>query len=761
MHWSGNALTPDLLAAIPEWLDTSWAVLKVIIGFSLIIFVHELGHFLAAKWVGIRVDRFAVGFGYRLFGWRRGEGFTLGSRPNYTGEELKQRKWGETDYCFKALPLGGYVKMLGQDDIQINDETGEIKMSDDPRAFTNKPVGQRMIVVSAGVIFNIVFAVFGFMAAYMIGRPSVPAMIGLVMPGFPAEQAGLQTGDRILEADADPVQTFRDLLLAVILSDDGQVNLRVERNGEVLPEPLLLKVDQSASNPLVAAGFDQPRTNRLGDVPDLLESLPGLQAGDRVVAVGGQPVENQAEYVFEFRDIAARTNATEVEVTVERPDPENPEQVVQKTTKLPVGLMVVGPWERGETAEAGSGSVLGFKYRYKVGTIQSGQAGDEAGLKPEDVIVRWGRILHPRYDEIVSVIQAEAGEKVPVVVLRDGKEVELTVTPRRPFSLFSEQRAFVGVGFEPEVQRAVVADVAPNSPAAAMNIPRGARLTAIDGRDVRSWLDVVQRFWDSAGKQVSIEYEYAGRLETAQMQVPSSVVDALEMPRLALIKRIAGERSVRLEGGRVATLPSPTAVAALLARHAGERVEVVWQRFAQGAQVQTGEFQVAADLSNIDPWQLRIDYQVPGLPFEMRHTIVRASNPFQAVALGVQSTYEVLQEVYLMIRTIARNAFEARTSTVQHVAGPVGIIGAAVNRAKVGFAELLYFFAFLSVNLAVINFLPFPVVDGGLMVFLIIEKIKGKPLGLKTQMIATMVGLATIVLVFLLVTIQDISRLLS
>ncbi len=99
-----------------------------------------------------------------------------------------------------------------------------------------------------------------------------------------------------------------------------------------------------------------------------------------------------------------------------------------------------------------------------------------------------------------------------------------------------------------------------------------------------------------------------------------------------------------------------------------------------------------------------------------------------------------------------------RNVGVKNVSGPVGIISRAVDLAKEGFVELLFFLAFLSVNLAVINFMPLPVMDGGLMVFLIIEKIKGKPLSIKTQMVSTIVGLALIVICFLLVTIQDIAR---
>jgi regulator of sigma E protease len=186
--------TDALLAANtwPSWLYNTLMFIKVLIGFSIIIFVHELGHFLAAKWVGIRVDRFSVGFGTRLFGYRRGEGLTFGNRPDYSANELEQRDYGETDYCFKVLPIGGYVKMLGQDDVVINEESGEVRLSDDPRAFTSRPVGQRMIVVSAGVIFNLLFAAVLLMSVFLVGKQMLSPVIGTVHPDSPAQGSCFQ-----------------------------------------------------------------------------------------------------------------------------------------------------------------------------------------------------------------------------------------------------------------------------------------------------------------------------------------------------------------------------------------------------------------------------------------------------------------------------------------------------------------------------------------------------------------------------------------
>ena len=128
------------------------SLLLLIFGFGFVIFFHELGHFLAAKWVGIKVEQFAVGFGQALFSWRKGFGWSLGSSARRF-EELAARGEatgvGETEYRLNWIPLGGYVKMLGQDDLNPNAQ------QNDPRAYNKKSIGARMVVVSAGVVMNI------------------------------------------------------------------------------------------------------------------------------------------------------------------------------------------------------------------------------------------------------------------------------------------------------------------------------------------------------------------------------------------------------------------------------------------------------------------------------------------------------------------------------------------------------------------------------------------------------------------------------
>jgi regulator of sigma E protease len=181
------------------------AIAAMVFGFGFVVFFHELGHFLAAKWVGIKVEQFAVGFGHALFAFRKGLGFRVGSttkefdqkvkeyaekkhsrRGDLTALELsaaaEEMGLGETEYRLNWMPLGGYVKMLGQDDLNPTAQ------SDDPRAYNRKSIGARMFVVSAGVIMNVILAAIFFMIVFLMGFNVPPSMVGGVTTNSPAQQ---------------------------------------------------------------------------------------------------------------------------------------------------------------------------------------------------------------------------------------------------------------------------------------------------------------------------------------------------------------------------------------------------------------------------------------------------------------------------------------------------------------------------------------------------------------------------------------------
>src|SRR4051812_14604320 len=210
------------------------SLILLILGFGFVIFWHELGHFFAAKWVGIRVEQFAVGFGQALLSFRKGLGITVGSSTKRYDELVaagQAEGVGETEYRLNWIPLGGYVKMLGQDDLRPNSE------QNDPRAYNKKSIGARMFVVSAGVIMNIILAAFGFMVVFLMGFNVQPAQVGSVIPYSPAANATrldgtpapLMPGDRILMYDDKWQHDFTKITLNVALSGQGNVPMYVRR----------------------------------------------------------------------------------------------------------------------------------------------------------------------------------------------------------------------------------------------------------------------------------------------------------------------------------------------------------------------------------------------------------------------------------------------------------------------------------------------------------------------------------------------------
>jgi RIP metalloprotease RseP len=242
------------------------------------------------------------------------------------------------------------------------------------------------------------------------------------------------------------------------------------------------------------------------------------------------------------------------------------------------------------------------------------------------------------------------------------------------------------------------------------------------------------------------------------VDVPSSLVNELRLPPGAVVWAVDGENdvTVALEGGgevKASVRDNPVALRYLLRQKVDQTVTIRYSPslFSDQKPIEA-KFTVRAD--NADPWQLRIQYTFDRLSFAAAtETVSAGGNPLKALKMGVNVTAFQVWQVYRFLTKLA-----SRSMSTRNVAGPVGIISMAVEQARAGLPELLFFLAFLSVNLAVINFLPMPVMDGGLMVFLIIEKIKGRPLSLKAQMISTMVGLAAIILIGLFVTIQDIGR---
>jgi regulator of sigma E protease len=178
--------------------------LSFVVVLGVLIFVHEFGHFIVARKLGVGVTKFSFGFGPKLFGVQR----------------------GETEYLVSAIPLGGYVKLVGEN------ETEEIPADQRERSFSHKPVWVKMAVVAAGPIGNLLFAVLVFWMVFLGGVPSWTTKIGDVVDGAPAARAGIQKGDVVLRVDGVPVNTWEELVDRIHTRAPGMpLQIVVRRNG--------------------------------------------------------------------------------------------------------------------------------------------------------------------------------------------------------------------------------------------------------------------------------------------------------------------------------------------------------------------------------------------------------------------------------------------------------------------------------------------------------------------------------------------------
>ena len=185
-----------------------YGIVAAIVLLGALIFVHELGHFLAARRLGVRVTRFSLGFGPKVAGVQR----------------------GDTEYVLSAIPLGGYVKMVGEDIF------GEEELSEEEKevAFSHKPVWVRAVIVAAGPLFNLLFAAVLLSIVYLWGTPVLDPVVGSVMENTPAATAGLQKGDRIIEINGKPIESWEELSSTIHKSAGKEVTLKIKRGEKVL-----------------------------------------------------------------------------------------------------------------------------------------------------------------------------------------------------------------------------------------------------------------------------------------------------------------------------------------------------------------------------------------------------------------------------------------------------------------------------------------------------------------------------------------------
>jgi regulator of sigma E protease len=268
--------------------DFLTSVVAVIGVLGFMILIHEFGHYAVAKLLGVRVEQFAIGFGKRLIGFRK----------------------GETDYRINAIPLGGYVKMSGENPMD--------QRTDDPREFMNHSRWHRFLIAIAGPAMNILLAIFLLTTVYMVHYEypvylDKPAVLDGVKPGSAAAQAGLQAGDRIVKVDNIENPTWEQLEPRVWLSPNQPLTVTVQRGNQVFDKTIVPK--PVTSSEVGSAGWYAENSVVVGRVePALPAAKAGIMEEDQIVALNGQPVHSLESVI----DSLQQTKDKPVDLTVLR-----------------------------------------------------------------------------------------------------------------------------------------------------------------------------------------------------------------------------------------------------------------------------------------------------------------------------------------------------------------------------------------------------------------------------------------------------------
>ncbi len=706
-------------------LSSWWAIAQMALGLGAVIFVHELGHFLVAKACGVKCEKFYLGF----------DAFDIKiGRQVIIPRSLLKWTWGETQYGIGILPLGGYVKMLGQDDNPSNianerdrseqphhEATHEVSAAGldleatavgpidrsklDPRSYQAKSVAQRMAIISAGVIMNLIFSVIFAAIAFRNGVNYLPPIVGQTAAGGPAFAADLYNVEILKVNDVSTTDRF--------YSFDHHFGMDVVLNGTSKPMKLELRslddnfgtgktftkeVTPSVGfNPvdknLAAIGMAPAMTTTLGSNAILPEQAiaranPPIKENDKVVDIDGIPVNSLAD----MKRILSAYPEREVKFVVERPSEKMDGSSVRVETDVPPNPMV----EFGFAVEIGP-------IRY----IQDASPAASSDLKVGDVLqmLNGQPIGDPTRLQSKLLNAARNQSPVKLSVKRLGPNnasavVDVDITPRMPRfgSLHGNMLVAVdslGIAFAVTNN---IASVEPNSPAETAGFKPGDQL--VSAKFLFSDEMKKNPFFTASNDEVTVfdkdELGWVDIFDQAQSVRPPQPLNV----------------KVNRNGQETTLTVTPELSADWFSAHRGMR------------------------------------------PMFLERNYVAASW-WESIKLGFAQTRRDLGTVFKTLTKLIRGEV-----ALKHLGGPGTIATVATSEASQGSTRLLLFLTMLGANLAILNFLPIPILDGGHMMFLAYEGIFRRPVNERVQIILSFMGLFFIVGLMILAISLDINRFL-
>jgi regulator of sigma E protease len=683
---------------------------RVALGIGLVIFVHELGHFVAAKTFGVKCEKFYVGFDPPL---------KIG--PIKLPSALGKFKYGETEYGIGIIPLGGYVKMLGQDDDprklkaeaeraranqQEHDgdssaaeigsaattETAEPEL--DPRSLPSKKVWQRMIIMSAGVFMNVITGAMFAAAAFFFGVPYTPAIVGGVTPGGPAWQAGLEPGGQVVSVDGleDQQMHFREMRSAIVhagLEDpETKIPITVAYDNDnqdyelvTAPHPLRSSIRMiGITSPTSVTFSDQDHAAPMSAAESVLTDA---DLGASIVSYDGKSINDDAMVPSApLMDYLYTHPEKSIELGLRRVDGS------QHTVVLPPQN---SKWFGIRTA-------IG-----EVTSLVSGGPAEQAGLKVGDKIEAVGQRKDVDGEQLLLLLAKR--EPVQLTVQRGDESKAIDITPDGSLQTLPPTS---GIG-----------DVAAiNAYGFAFSLPPTVTTFEqdflVDGQSLQPG-DKLRRVTLEPDNEFSEEYS--------------------EEP----LSRVVSELSKGWEFDDAKTMSGLTESVQVLP--AETRFRVIAERADSGKIIEA-----VVKLSPDD--RVRFERGLGLMPAESVQT---ARSLGEATMLGIRESKRRLGEVFRFLKMLVAGRVGA-----DQVGGPIRIFQVAGSEAERGVSAQLLFLTLLSMNLAVLNFLPIPVLDGGHMVFLICEAIMGRRVNEELEMRLTLVGGLMLLALMVFVVFNDI-----
>ncbi len=391
------------------------AILPFIILLGLLIFVHEMGHFLVAKYFKVRVEVFSLGFGKKLLSFVR----------------------GDTTYCISMIPLGGYVKMYG-DDVKADIPEDQKKYS-----FTHKPVFQRIAIVLAGPMMNLIFAFLIFCIVAVIGEPIKAPIAGDIFSDTPAFEAGFRSGDRIIKAGNVSVNSWEQFVEMLTEHHDENLSVEIKRasvdqivtlnvHSKLIENPNILSLRSHIGE--VEGLTSASKASVVGIKGDSIAAVAGLKTGDIIKSIGDRPVK----YFRELDNFFVSLQGQAIAVHVDRYANIENEKPTSETITIPA-------------KQFASIETLGIdSSELYLAKIIDGSPAQSAGLLSSDRILKIQNQKVSRWEHVLNTVKNYNGQgAIDLLIERNGKEMNFSVTPKETTQMNQqggeEKRYTVGI----------------------------------------------------------------------------------------------------------------------------------------------------------------------------------------------------------------------------------------------------------------------------------------------------------------------------